>query len=105
MRLVGRIEIGAFGADSKSARKHQAFLVCDSGERMLLRRYDGPAMRDKVLEAMAGQRVEAEGLVREHLLLAKSLKRAKSLKKVSSVIAPAPGKALSAASRKPKQKY
>ena len=99
MRMRGRIEIGAYGADSKSARQHQAFLVRDTGERLLLRRYDGPAMRDQSLEAMAGQQVQAEGLLREHWFLAKSIQPVAELK------APGPGKASSTASRKPKRKY
>ena len=74
MRLHGRIEIAAYGADSKSARKHQAFLVTADGDRLLLRRYDGPSMRDAVLEAMAGTDVEADGMLRDRLFIAKSLR-------------------------------
>ena len=40
----------------------------------MLRRYDGPSMRDEVLEAMAGQTVVADGLLRDRLFIARSLK-------------------------------
>jgi hypothetical protein len=76
MRVQGRIEIGPFGGASKSARQHQAFLVTTDGERLQLRRYDGPSMRDAVLEAMAGQDVVADGLRRDRLFIAKALKPA-----------------------------
>ncbi|MGD9906301.1 MAG: hypothetical protein AB7U83_22745 [Vicinamibacterales bacterium] len=71
MRVQGRIEIGPFGGTSKSAREHQAFLVTAAGERLQLRRYGGPSMRDAALEAMAGQEVVADGLLRDHLFIAK----------------------------------
>jgi hypothetical protein len=74
MRLLGRIEIAAYGARSKSARKYQAFLVTLDGDRLLLRRYDGPSMRDAVLEAMAGSDVEADGMLRDRLFVAKRLR-------------------------------
>lgn len=73
MRLQGRIEIGPFGGTSKSARQHQAFLVTADGERLQLRRYDGPPMRDAVLEDMAGQEVVVDGLRRDRLFIAKVL--------------------------------
>lgn len=76
MRVTGRVEIGPYGADSKSARKHQVFLVTADGERLLLRRYDGPSMRDEVLEDLAGQEVVADGLLRDRLFIAKSVRRA-----------------------------
>ena len=78
MKLEGRVEVGAYGADSKSARKHQTFLVTPSGERLLLRRYDGPPMRDTALEAMDGQDVVAEGQRREQLFIATDVQAAKS---------------------------
>ena len=74
MRREGRIEIGAWGGQSKSGRQHQAFLVTADGERLRLRRYDGPSMRDEVLEAMAGQEVIVEGMLRDELFIAQSLK-------------------------------
>lgn len=73
MRIAGRVEIGPYGGASKSARRHQAFLVTAEGERLLLRRYDGPAMRDEALEALEGQDVVAEGLRRDDLFIARSL--------------------------------
>ena len=73
MRIAGRVEIGPYGGTSKSARKHQAFLVTAAGERLLLRRYDGPAMRDEQLEALDGCDVVADGLRRDDLFIAKSL--------------------------------
>lgn len=73
VRIEGTIEIGPYGADSKSARAHQAFLVTADGERLRLRRYDGPSMRDETLEALAGRRVVAVGLKRARLFIAKSL--------------------------------
>lgn len=77
MRLVGRVEIHPYAGDSKSARPHQAFLVTADGERLLLRRYDGPPMRDEVLEAMDGTDVEADGLRRDTLFIAKALRPAR----------------------------
>jgi hypothetical protein len=74
MTLRGRIDIGPYGADSKSARAHQAFLVTGDGQRLLLRRHDGPSMRDGVLEAMAGREVIAEGLLRGTLFIATDLR-------------------------------
>ena len=44
------------------------------GERLRLRRYDGPSMRDETLEAMAGQEVIADGLQRDELFIAKALR-------------------------------
>lgn len=76
MRVHGRVEIGPYARGSKSARQHQAFLVTDDGERLLLRRYDGPSMRDEVLEAMAGQAVVADGLLRDRVFIAKTLQPA-----------------------------
>lgn len=76
MRIRGRIEIGPHARGSKSARQHQAFLVTEDGERLRLRRYDGPSMRDDVLEAMAGQAVVADGLLRDRLFIAKTLQTA-----------------------------
>ena len=67
MRRQGRIQIGPYGGDSKSGRQHQVFLVTAEGERLRLRRYDGPSMRDEVLEAMEGKEVIVEGLVRDEL--------------------------------------
>ena len=78
MKLAGRVEIAPYGADSKSARKHQAFLVTPGGERLRLRRYDGPPMRDTTLEAMDGQDVVAEGQRREQLFIATDVQAAKS---------------------------
>jgi hypothetical protein len=74
MRRQGRVEIGAWGGHSKSARQHQAFLVTPEGERLRLRRYDGPSMRDEVLEAMDGQDVVVEGMLRDELFIAKTLR-------------------------------
>jgi hypothetical protein len=74
MRIAGRVEIGPFGAGSKSARRHQAFLVTADGERLLLRRYDGPSMRDEVLETFGGCEVVADGLRRGDLFIATDVK-------------------------------
>ena len=89
-RLKGRIEINAYAVGSKSAREHQAFLVTADGERLLLRRYDGPTMRDAVLEAMDGKEVVAEGMRRDRVFIAKQVRAA-----VAEVTAPASGTALS----------
>jgi len=71
MRRQGRVEIGVWGGrKSKSERKHQAFLVTAKGDRLRLRRYDGPSMRDAVLEAMAGMEVVVEGIERDELFIA-----------------------------------
>lgn len=74
MRRQGRVEIGAWGGQSKSGRQHQVFLVTVEGERLRLRRYDGPSMRDEVLEAMEGKEVIVEGLLRHELFIAKALR-------------------------------
>jgi hypothetical protein len=71
--LEGRIELGPYATGSKSARSAQPFLVTADGERLLLRRYDGPPRGDETLEALAGETVIAEGLRRGHLFIAKSL--------------------------------
>jgi hypothetical protein len=72
--LHGRIEIGPWGGASKSRRQYQAFLLTDEGERLRLRRYDGPSMRDEKLEAMAGQEVIVDGLQRDELFIAKAVR-------------------------------
>jgi hypothetical protein len=95
MRVQGRIEIGPYGGTSKSARQHQAFLVTPDGERLQLRRYDGPPMRDAVLEGMAGQEVVADGLRRDRLFIAKAL---------APATAPASGTAPSASGGRAKRK-
>jgi len=74
VRRRGRIEIGPWGGQSKSRRQHQAFLVTPEGERLRLRRHNGPSMRDETLEAMAGQEVIADGLQRDELFIAKALR-------------------------------
>jgi hypothetical protein len=74
MRRQGRIEVGPWGGQSKSGRQHQVFLVTDSGERLRLRRYDGPSMRDEVLEAMSGQDVVVEGIERDRLFIATTVR-------------------------------
>jgi hypothetical protein len=73
MRREGRVEIGPWGGQSKSGRQHQAFLVTAEGERLRLRRYDGPSMRDELLEAMEGKVVVVEGILRDELFIAKVL--------------------------------
>ena len=73
MELRGRVEIGPFGGVSKSARRHQAFLVTDDGERLQLRRHDGPSMRDEVLENMAGLDVVVDGMRRDRLVIATAI--------------------------------
>ena len=99
MRVQGRIEIGPYGGVSKSARQHQAFLVTTGGERLQLRRYDGPSMRDPVLEGMAGQDVVADGLRRDRLFIAKALAPAGS-----PATAPSSGTAPSASGGRAKRK-
>ena len=76
MRVEGRVEVGPYGGDSKSARQHQAFLVTATGERLLLRRDNGPGMRDAVLEALDGMAVVAEGQRRDRLFLATDVRAA-----------------------------
>lgn len=73
VRRQGRVEIGPWGGHSKSGRQHQAFLVTAEGERLRLRRYDGPSMRDEVLEAMEGKEVVVEGMQRDELFIAKAV--------------------------------
>ena len=73
MRREGRVEIGPWGGHSKSGRQHQEFLVTAEGERLRLRRYDGPSMRDEVLEAMEGKEVVVEGMLRDELFIAKAV--------------------------------
>ena|SRR5215475_7317082 len=81
MRRQGRVEIGPWGGRSKSGRQHQAFLVTAEGERLRLRRYDGPSMRDAVLEAMEGKEIVVEGLLRDELFIAKALRAAPAASK------------------------
>ena len=76
MVIEGRIEIGPYAPGSKSARKHQVFLVTSDGERLILRRYDGPPMRDEVLEELSGHDVVADGTQRGGLFIATALRAA-----------------------------
>lgn len=73
MQLEGRVEVGPYGAGSKSARSHQAFLVTADGERMLLRRLHGPPMRDGELETLDGKDVVVDGQRRDRMFLATSV--------------------------------
>jgi hypothetical protein len=84
MRRRGRVEIGPWGGHSKSGRQHQAFLVTAEGKRLRLRRYDGPSMRDEVLEAMEGKDVVVEGLLRDELFIARVLRVAPAESKPDS---------------------
>jgi hypothetical protein len=77
-RIEGRVEIAPYAAGSKSARQHQPFLVTATGERLMLRRYDGPPMRDSVLEKMDGKDVIAEGERRDNLFIAWEIRAAKA---------------------------
>lgn len=99
IRVRGRIEIGPYGGGSKSARQHQAFLVTTDGERLRLRRLDGPSMRDETLESMAGQEVIASGLRRDALFIAKTVQPANADPR-----APASGTAPSASDGRAKRK-
>lgn len=93
------MEVHPYGADSKSARKHQAFLVTATGERLLLRRHDGPPMRDAALEAMNGVDVVAEGQRRDRLFVATHVRAAPADLKV-----PGSEKAPSASGRRARRK-
>ena len=95
MVIEGRIEIGPYATGSKSARKHQAFLVTSGGERLVLRRYDGPPMRDEVLEELSGQDVVADGMQRGSLFIATALRAADDAKAPSRETPPSapPGRA------------
>jgi hypothetical protein len=75
VRLEGRVEISPYGTGSKSARSHQAFLVTADGERLLLRRLDGPPLRDTSLEALNGEEVVCEGQRRDRLFIASHIER------------------------------
>jgi hypothetical protein len=76
VRLEGQVEVRPYAVGSKSERQHQVFLVTPTGERLLLRRYDGPPMRDTVLEALAGQSVVAVGERHDRLFIATDVRPA-----------------------------
>jgi hypothetical protein len=73
MRAEGRVELGPYARGSKSERESQPFLVTATGERLLLRRYDGPSLGDKVLQKLVGRTVIAEGLRRGPVFIARRL--------------------------------
>lgn len=75
MKQLGTIEVGPFALGSRSGRSKQVFLVTPEGRRLLLRRYEGPSLGDRVLEKMAGDVVAAEGIQRGDLFIATSLDR------------------------------
>lgn len=73
MLVSGTVRIGPYGGTSKSARRHQAFLETVDGERLVLRLADGNPLRDPRLEALDGQRVEANGTLHGTLLIAEEV--------------------------------
>lgn len=69
--LTGTVTRGPFGTGSKSARA--AIWLETTGERLVLRRKDGPTYGDKALEPYVGKRVSCDGFVVGYLLLAERI--------------------------------
>jgi hypothetical protein len=69
--LTGTVESGPFGTGSKSER--EAIWLQTAGERLVLRRKDGPSYGDTALEPYVGKRVRCDGFVVGYLLLAERI--------------------------------
>ena len=65
--IEGRLVSAAFGAGSKSAR--DAVWLEAPGQRLVVRRKDGPTYADGTLEAKVGKRVRCDGFIVGHTLL------------------------------------
>ena len=69
--IVGRVVVGDFGAGSKSARP--AVWIETSGERLVLRRKEGPSFGDRQLDKYVGKRVKCDGFITGYTLLAEKI--------------------------------
>lgn len=69
--LEGRVVVGEFGAGSKSAR--QAVWIETSGQRLVLRRKEGPTYGDRQLGKYVGKRVKCDGFITGYMLLAEKI--------------------------------
>lgn len=65
--LEGTLVRAPFGSGSKSAR--DAVWLEAPGQRLVVRRKDGPTFGDTTLEARIGQRVRCAGFIVGHTLL------------------------------------
>src|SRR5262245_57855410 len=66
--LIGNVVRGPFGIGSKSER--QAVWLETSEDRLVVRRKEGPAFGDRVLEKYVGKRVKCWGFIVGYMLLA-----------------------------------
>lgn len=71
--LRGRVSIGPYGKGSKSER--DAVYLQAPGQRLVLRRKQGPVFGDTELLALDGQLVECDGFIVGHTLLAERIQR------------------------------
>jgi hypothetical protein len=71
--LRGLVCSGAYGSGSKSA--HQAVFIETPGQRLLLRRKQGPPMGDDELLQYVGHEVECDGHLLGSTLLADRIRR------------------------------
>jgi len=65
--IEGTLVSAPFGAGSKSAR--DAVWLESPGQRLVVRRKDGPSFGDGALEAKVGKRVRCDGFIVGHTLL------------------------------------
>lgn len=70
--MTGEVVSAPFGTGSKS--EHMAVWIEIPGRRLVLRRKDGPAFADRSLEQYVGKRIECDGFVLDHTLLADRIK-------------------------------
>jgi len=69
--LEGTLVSGPFGTGSKSER--DAVWLEAPGQRLVVRRKDGPTFGDRTLVAHVGKRVRCDGFVVGHTLLAERI--------------------------------
>jgi len=69
--ITGRVARGPFGAGSKSERP-AIWIETDDG-RYVLRRKEGPAIGDKLLDAYVGHCIRCDGVLLSHTLIAESI--------------------------------
>ena len=65
--IEGMLVSSPFGVGSKSA--HHAVWLESPGQRLVVRRKDGPTFGDSTLEAKVGKRVRCDGFIVGHTLL------------------------------------
>jgi hypothetical protein len=69
--LVGDVSRGTFAAGSKS--EAPAIWIDTGGQRLVLRRRDGPPIGDASLRVYVGRRVRCDGVILARTLLADSI--------------------------------